>query len=55
MQENAILVVVEILSVSDPAGMKEYQERAGKLIGPRGGVCVGSRDWPRYGLKVAEQ
>jgi uncharacterized protein (DUF1330 family) len=41
MQENAVLVVVEVVSVEDPAGLKAYAERASKLIGASGGVVLG--------------
>jgi uncharacterized protein (DUF1330 family) len=41
MQENAVFVVVEVVSVEDPAGLKAYAERASKLIGPSGGVILG--------------
>ena len=37
MQDNAVLVVVEVVSVEDPAGLSAYAERASKLIGPLGG------------------
>jgi len=41
MQENAVFVVVEVVSVEDPAGLAAYAERASKLIGPLGGVILG--------------
>ena len=41
MPKTAVMVVIEVLSVSDPMGMKQYQERASKLIGPLGGVMLG--------------
>lgn len=40
MQETAVFIVIELLSVEDPAGMKTYVERVSKLIGDRGGVLV---------------
>jgi uncharacterized protein (DUF1330 family) len=41
MQDNAVLVVVEVVSVEEPAGLSAYAERASKLIGPLGGVILG--------------
>jgi uncharacterized protein (DUF1330 family) len=41
MQETAVFVIIEVVSVQDPAGLKVYQERASALIGPLGGVLVG--------------
>jgi uncharacterized protein (DUF1330 family) len=41
MQEAAVFVVIEVVSVEDPAGLKVYQERASALIGPLGGKLVG--------------
>jgi uncharacterized protein (DUF1330 family) len=41
MQETAVFVVVEVVSVQDPEGLRTYSQRAGKLIGPLGGVVVG--------------
>lgn len=40
MQETAVFVVVEVLSVEDPAGLKTYAQRASELIGPLGGELV---------------
>ncbi len=41
MQENAVLVVVEVVSVEDAEGLRTYSKRASELIGPLGGVVVG--------------
>ena len=41
MQETPVFVVIEVLSVQDPEGLKTYMERAGALIGPLGGALVG--------------
>ena len=41
MQEPPVLVIVEVISVQDPAGRKVYQERVGALIGPLGGEFIG--------------
>ena len=41
MQETAVFVIIEVVSVQDPAGLKTYVQRASKLIGPLGGVVVG--------------
>ena len=40
MQETAVLVVIEVVSVKDPEGLKVYQEHASKLIGPLGGAVL---------------
>ena len=40
MQETAVLVVIEVVSVKDPERLKVYQERASKLIGPLGGAAL---------------
>jgi len=40
MQETAIFVVIEIVSVADSAGLKTYVQRASELIGPLGGELV---------------
>ena len=41
MQENAVFVVVEVVSVEDARGLRTYSERASELIGPLGGVVGG--------------
>jgi uncharacterized protein (DUF1330 family) len=41
MLESAVLVVVEILSVEDEAGLKAYAQRASALIGAAGGEVIG--------------
>ena len=46
MHETPILVVVEVVSVHDPVGLREYQERAGALIGPLGGTLIGHGGTP---------
>lgn len=40
MQETAVFVVVEVVSVEDPAGLRTYAQRASELIGPLGGELV---------------
>ncbi len=40
MQEAAVFVVIEVVSVEDPAGLKTYVQRASELIGPLGGELV---------------
>ena len=40
MQETAVFVVIEVVSVEDPAGLKTYVQRASDLIGPLGGELV---------------
>jgi len=42
MQENAVFVVVEVVSVEDAEGLRTYSKRASELIGPLGGVVVGT-------------
>ena len=37
MPENAVFVVVEVVSVEDAEGLRTYSERASQLIGPFGG------------------
>jgi uncharacterized protein (DUF1330 family) len=46
MQETAVFVIIEVVSVQDPAGLKVYQERASALIGPLGGVLLGRGGTP---------
>jgi len=41
MPETPVLVVVEITSVQDPAGLRDYARRAAALIGTYGGTVVG--------------
>ena len=41
MPENAVFVVVEVVSVKDPAGLRAYAERASELIGSFGGEVLG--------------
>ena len=41
MPENAVCVVVEIVSVQDGEGLRTYARRASELIGSFGGVVVG--------------
>jgi len=40
MPETAVFVVMEVVSVEDPAGLKTYVQRASELIGPLGGELV---------------
>jgi hypothetical protein len=42
MHENPVLAVMEMIAILDPAGLKIYQERASALIGPLGGVMLGT-------------
>ena len=42
MQENAVFVVVEVVSVEDAEGLRTYSKRTSELIGPLGGVVVGT-------------
>jgi uncharacterized protein (DUF1330 family) len=45
-QDPAVFVVIEIISVEDPAGMKTYVQRASALIGPLGGEVIGQGGTP---------
>ena len=49
MQETPVLVVIELVSVEDAAGLRSYIERAAALIGPLGGVMVGRGGVPVEG------
>ena len=40
MQETAVFVIIEVVSVQDPAGLKTYVQRASELIVPLGGELV---------------
>ena len=40
MSEVPVFVVVEITSVTDPDGMKDYASRASQLIGTHGGEVI---------------
>ena len=40
MQEVAVIVVIEVVSVEDPEGLKTYIQRASRLIGAFGGELV---------------
>jgi uncharacterized protein (DUF1330 family) len=46
MQETPVLVVIELVSVQDPVGLKVYQERASALIAPLGGSVIGHGGTP---------
>lgn len=46
MPETPVLVVVEIISVQDPAGLRNYAGRAGALIGTYGGTVIGQGGAP---------
>ena len=46
MQEDAVLVVVEVVSVEDAEGLRTYAKRASELIGPLGGVVIGQGGSP---------
>jgi uncharacterized protein (DUF1330 family) len=41
MEENPVFVVVELVSVQDPVGLRSYVEQASRLIGPLGGTVLG--------------
>lgn len=49
MHENSVFVVIEVISVQDPAALRVYQERASALIGPLGGVMLGAGGGPVEG------
>jgi uncharacterized protein (DUF1330 family) len=49
MSETPVLVVVEIVSVENPAGLKDYAERASALIGSYGGTVLGQGATPLDG------
>jgi uncharacterized protein (DUF1330 family) len=40
MRENPVFVVIEIVSVQNPEGLKTYIQQASQLIGPLGGEVV---------------
>ncbi len=40
MREAAVFVVIEVVGVKDPEGLKTYVKRASQLIGPLGGELV---------------
>ena len=40
MQDAPVFVVLEVVSVEDPEGLKTYVRRASELIGPLGGELV---------------
>ncbi len=46
MQETAVFVVIEVVSVEDPAGLKTYVQQASELIGPLGGELVAQGGTP---------
>jgi uncharacterized protein (DUF1330 family) len=46
VQENPVFVVVEVLSVEDPEGLRTYSKRAGELIGSLGGEVLGQGGTP---------
>ena len=46
MQETAVIVAIEVVSVHDPAGLKTYVQRASELIGPLGGKLVAQGGTP---------
>jgi uncharacterized protein (DUF1330 family) len=46
MADEAVFVVVEVLSVEDPVGFQRYIQQAGALIGARGGEIVGQGNTP---------
>ncbi|HEY0257623.1 MAG TPA: DUF1330 domain-containing protein [Candidatus Methylacidiphilales bacterium] len=41
MQEPPVLVIIEVVSVQDPVGLKVYQERVSALIAALGAVILG--------------
>ena len=46
MQETAVFVVIEVVSVKDPAGLENYVRRASELIGQLGGELVAQGGMP---------
>lgn len=46
MPDTPVLVVVEIISVQDPVGLRAYAGRAAALIGTYGGTVVGQGATP---------
>ncbi len=46
MEESAVFVVVEIISVEDGKGLMTYAQRANALIGDFGGVVIGQGSVP---------
>jgi uncharacterized protein (DUF1330 family) len=40
MSEAPVFIVIEVISVQDPEGLKTYAQRASQLIGPLGGEIV---------------
>lgn len=50
MSETPILVVIEVVSVHDPVGLKAYQERSRALIGSLGGSVIGHGGTPVDGV-----
>jgi uncharacterized protein (DUF1330 family) len=40
MSEAPVFIVIEVISVQDPEGLKTYAQRASQLIGPLGGQIV---------------
>ncbi len=49
MQNSAVFVVIEVVSVNDPAEFKTYIQRASALIGPLGGELVAQWGLPIEG------
>jgi uncharacterized protein (DUF1330 family) len=49
MENAAVFVVIEVTSVTDPAGLREYAQRASALIGPLGGEVIGQGGTPLDG------
>jgi uncharacterized protein (DUF1330 family) len=52
MQETAVFVVIEVVSVEDPVGLKTYVERVSEMIGPLGGELVAQGGIPIDGELV---
>jgi uncharacterized protein (DUF1330 family) len=46
MREAPVFVVVEVISVKDPEGLKTYAQRASHLIGPFGGEIIAQGGHP---------
>jgi uncharacterized protein (DUF1330 family) len=49
MQDHPVFVVVEVVSVEDPAGLRTYVQRASELIGSFGGELLGQGGTPVNG------
>jgi hypothetical protein len=52
MQEPAVFVIVEVVSVKDPEGLRTYAQRASKLIGAWGESWSHKSESPSAGNPV---